>query len=68
MHAAVIAHTMRGWGTSIGNHAWVTPCACLRDGISIGDHATVGLGTVVLKNVDEATTVIGVPARPITKP
>lgn len=62
-HAAVIAHAMIGGGTIIGDFAWVAPCACVRDGITIGAHATIGLGAVVTKNVPEGATVMGAPAR-----
>lgn len=64
-HSLVIAHAMIGGSTRIGDYAWVAPCACVRDVISIGDKATIGLGAVVLKDVAEGTTVVGVPARPI---
>jgi UDP-3-O-[3-hydroxymyristoyl] glucosamine N-acyltransferase len=62
-HAAVIAHAMVGGGTRIGDYAWLAPCACLRDGITIGNAATVGLGAVVTKDVPEGATVMGAPAR-----
>lgn len=63
-HAAVIAHAMVGGSTRIGDYAWVAPCACLRNVISIGNRATVGLGALVVKDVPDGTTVMGVPARP----
>ena len=62
-HAAVIAHAMVGGGTIIGDFAWLAPCACVRDGINIGAHATIGLGAVVTKDVPEGATVMGAPAR-----
>ncbi|MDP9203657.1 MAG: UDP-3-O-(3-hydroxymyristoyl)glucosamine N-acyltransferase [Gemmatimonadota bacterium] len=62
-HAAVIAHAMVGGGTRIGDYGWVAPCACLRDGISIGAKATVGLGAVVTRDVPDRATVMGSPAR-----
>lgn len=62
-HAAVIAHAMVGGGTTIGDFAWLAPCACIRDGITIGAHATIGLGAVVTKDVPEGVTVMGAPAR-----
>lgn len=63
-HAAVIAHAMVGGSTQIGDQAWIAPCACLRNGISIGDGSVVGLGAVVVKDVADDMTVMGVPARP----
>ena len=63
-HAAVIAHAMIGGSTTIGEGAWISPSACVRDGLSIGARAMVGLGALVVKDVPEGETVMGVPARP----
>jgi UDP-3-O-[3-hydroxymyristoyl] glucosamine N-acyltransferase len=62
-HAAVIAHAMIGGSTQIGDFAWVAPSACLRDRITIGAHAVVGLAAVVTKSVPDGVTVMGAPAR-----
>jgi UDP-3-O-[3-hydroxymyristoyl] glucosamine N-acyltransferase len=62
--ALVIAHAMVGGSTRIGARALIAPSACIRDVLSIGDDATVGLGAVVVKDVPPGTTVMGVPARP----
>lgn len=63
-HAAVIANAMIGGSTTIGDGAWIAPSACVRDRLTIGANATVGLGAVVVKDVPEGATVIGAPARP----
>lgn len=63
-HAAVIANAMIGGSTTIGDGAWIAPSACVRDRLTIGAHATVGLGAVVVKDVPDGATVIGAPARP----
>jgi UDP-3-O-[3-hydroxymyristoyl] glucosamine N-acyltransferase len=63
-HAAVIAHAMIGGSTTIGDYAWVAPCACVRDGIALGDRSLVGLGAVVVKSVPDDAIVMGSPARP----
>lgn len=62
-HAAVIAHAMIGGSTQIGDFAWVAPSACLRDRITIGERAVVGLAAVVTKDVPDGVTVMGSPAR-----
>ena len=62
-HAAVNAHASVSGSTRIGDYAWVAPCVCLRDRIQIGDHATVGMGAVVTKDVAAGVTVLGSPAR-----
>lgn len=39
----------------------------IRNQCTLGDNATLGLGSVVVKDVDSNTTVIGNPARPMNK-
>lgn len=50
-----------GEGTHVGIGAVILP------GIHIGKWCTIGAGAVVTQNVPDATTVVGVPARPILK-
>ena len=62
-HSAIIAHSMIGGSTVIGDYCWVAPSSCLRDQLVVGQGVTVGLGSVVTKGVAEGVTVFGVPAR-----
>ena len=62
-NSAVIALYMIGGSTSIGRKAWIAPCTCLRDDLGIGESATVGMGAVVVRDVQEKETVFGVPAK-----
>lgn len=62
-HAAVIAHAMIAGSTRIGDYAWIAPCACVRDGLAVGERALIGLGAVVVKDVPAGETVMGAPAR-----
>jgi sugar O-acyltransferase (sialic acid O-acetyltransferase NeuD family) len=41
--------------------------ATILQGLLVGENATVGAGAVVTKNVEPASTVIGVPAKPISQ-
>lgn len=66
-HSAIIANTMVGGGTIIGDYSWIAPSACLRDRINIGNNSTIGLGSIVTKNLPESATYMGSPARDITK-
>jgi sugar O-acyltransferase (sialic acid O-acetyltransferase NeuD family) len=52
----------------VGNGAFVGTGAVILQGLTIGENAVVGAGAVVTRNVPPATTVIGVPARPMTRP
>lgn len=49
--------------SSTGNMAYISGNATIRNGIHIGDKAMVGMGAVVVKNVDEGKIVKGNPAR-----
>jgi UDP-3-O-[3-hydroxymyristoyl] glucosamine N-acyltransferase len=60
----VIAGAEISGSVKIGDKAWIAPNACVREGLTIGANAVVGLGSVVVKDVAEGITVMGVPARP----
>jgi len=66
-HCVIVALAMIGGGAKIGDGAWIAPTACIRDGVTIGKQALVGMGAVVTKNVADHDVVIGVPARSIKK-
>jgi sugar O-acyltransferase (sialic acid O-acetyltransferase NeuD family) len=50
-------------GVRVGDRSWIGIGATIRQGIKIGCDATVGAGAVVVADVEEASTVAGVPAR-----
>jgi UDP-perosamine 4-acetyltransferase len=54
-------------GITCGEHAFLGVGATVLPGIQIGARAVVGAGAVVTKPVAEGTTVVGNPARPLTK-
>lgn len=49
----------------VGAYSWVGPNSSVIQGITLGDHCFVGLGTVVTKDVPPGATVAGNPAEPI---
>jgi maltose O-acetyltransferase len=51
----------------IGNNAWIGGGAIILGGVSIGDRAIVGAGAVVTRDVAADATVVGNPARPISR-
>lgn len=53
-----------GGGTSIGDGALIGLAAAVRDHILVGRRAVVGMGSVVVADVADDATVMGVPARP----
>ena len=52
---------------TIGNRVWIGADATIYGGVTIGDHAVIGAGAVVLHDVPDNTIVAGVPAKEIRK-
>ena len=50
---------------TIGRNVWIGGHAVIMPGITIGDHAIVGAGSIVTRNVPPRGRVAGNPARPI---
>ena len=51
---------------TIGRDVWIAGAAVILPGVTIGDGAIVGAGSVVTRDVAADTTVAGNPARPIS--
>jgi acetyltransferase-like isoleucine patch superfamily enzyme len=52
---------------TIGADVWLGARAVVLRGVAVGDHATVGAGAVVTRSVGAHTTVVGVPAREVSR-
>ncbi len=48
----------------VGRNCWIAPNTSLRQKLRIGDESIIGIGAVVVKDVERGTTVYGNPARP----
>lgn len=59
----VIALSMVGGSTAIEDGAWISPSTALRDGLRIGANTTVGMGSVVTKNIPDNEIWMGNPAK-----
>ncbi len=66
-NSLIIAHAMIAGSVKIGKNVWVAPCASIKQKIKIGDNSFIGLGSVVLKDVQSYETVAGVPAKALKK-
>lgn len=54
-------------GVRIGAASWVGASAVVIQGITVGRDAIVGAGAVVIRDVADAATVVGNPARPLPR-
>lgn len=52
---------------TIGNNVWIGGSATILPGVTIGDNAVIGAGSVVTRNVEPNTVVVGNPAKAIRK-
>lgn len=65
--ALLVANCMIGGSTIIGANAWVAPSSAINNKRTVGDHATIGTGAIVIRDVDAGSTVVGNPAKPLHK-
>ena len=61
----IIANSMIAGSVKIEKDSWIAPSASILNQKSIGEGCTVGMGAVVLKDVEPRSIVAGVPARPL---
>lgn len=54
---------LNGSPVSVGNDVWIGAHVTILKGVTIGDHAVIGAGSVVTNDVPEGAIVAGVPGR-----
>ena len=64
-NSLVIAHAMIAGSVQVGKNTWVSPCASIKQKLKIGDNVIIGMGSVVLKNIEDGDIVAGVPSKKI---
>lgn len=63
----VAAGAIISGGVRIGSNCYLGSGAVIRQHVEVGDAAVVGMGAVVVKHVEARTTVVGNPARALTR-
>lgn len=58
----VVGETIMFGGSKTGKQSFISGNSTIRNKVSIGDYATVGMGAVVTKNVEDHAVVFGNPA------
>jgi UDP-3-O-[3-hydroxymyristoyl] glucosamine N-acyltransferase len=66
-NSLIIANSMIAGSVKIGENVWISPSSTIKQKVLIKDNSLVGLGSVVLKDVEENDVVAGVPAKSIKK-
>ncbi len=61
----ITAHVEISGSVTVGIDCWIAPNVSIREKISIGDNVLIGIGSVVVKNIDSNLVVAGIPAKPI---
>jgi UDP-3-O-[3-hydroxymyristoyl] glucosamine N-acyltransferase len=63
----IIALAMVAGSVKIGKNCWISPSSCIREQLTIGDNVLIGMGSVVIKDVDSNSVMIGNPAKLLRK-
>lgn len=58
-----IANSEISGSVHIGTNCWIAPNSCIKDSLVVGNNTIVGIGTVVIKNIDSNVVVMGNPAK-----
>lgn len=62
-NSLIIANTMIAGSVKIGENCWISPSSSILNKVTIKDNSLVGMGAVVLKDVDSNTVVVGNPSK-----
>lgn len=64
-HSYIISNSIISGSTIIGEYCWISPSSAVNNKLKIGDRSTIGIGSVVIKNVPDGATYMGNPAVPV---
>jgi UDP-3-O-[3-hydroxymyristoyl] glucosamine N-acyltransferase len=65
-NSLVIANAMVAGSVTIGENVWVAPSTSILNGKKVADQALIGMGAVVVKDVEKEEIVVGNPAKPLS--
>lgn len=63
----VVACTEISGSVTIGSDCWISPQTSIINQVSVGNGAFVGIGAVIIRNVESGSVVVGNPAKPLRK-
>ena len=63
----ILANSMLAGSVTIGENSWIAPSASILNQKKIGSNVMVGMGAVVLKDVENDIVVVGNPSRILKK-
>ena len=63
----VIALSMIAGSVKIGKDCWISPSSCIRNQLTIGDNVLIGMGAVVVSDVESNSIMVGNPAKLLRK-
>ncbi len=66
-NSVIIANSMIAGSTVIGANVWVAPSASVLNKLTIADDAILGMGAVIIRNVEEGDVVAGNPGKVLKK-
>jgi UDP-3-O-[3-hydroxymyristoyl] glucosamine N-acyltransferase len=66
-NSLIIANTMIGGSTHIGENVWVAPSTSILNKKNVKSNSVLGMGAVIVKDVAEGETIIGNPGKPLIK-
>jgi UDP-3-O-[3-hydroxymyristoyl] glucosamine N-acyltransferase len=58
-NCVILACTEISGSVTIGDNVWLAPNTTITNGITIGDHSMVGIGAVVLRDVQKNSVIVG---------
>lgn len=63
----VIALSLLGGSSHLGKSVYIAPGVMVKNQVEIGENCVVGMGAVVLKDIEENQVVLGMPAKSVRK-